>query len=386
MWIFGLCIALLISVALLITLKPLLKAKQSAALSALQQALDTGIIDQQEFKAKQQQLTSTSTHNKKPPKLFGLLLLISIPATTLLLYSELGTPDALDPELRAAPKTVADSIQQLRQTLASQPDNIEGWLLLANALNEQQRFSEAIPAYEKALALIPSTRPERAVIMADTAEAIIYDSNSQKIPDQARQYLQQAISIDPQSPRVLWLLGVISFQDQNYPLAIQHWQTLLPLVESDSVRQSVLTQVAQAESFLSNTPTPPTLVDPADPNISITAKVTLSEELTSSLQGQQNPPLLFVFVRTEGGGPPVAIQRLQLPSLPVTIKLTDANAMLPTNTLSSLSPDTPVQVVARISFSGNAIAQPGDWQGQINTQLNESNGVFPLVIDTIIDN
>ncbi len=389
MWFFGLCAAVLIAAAVLIVMLPLIRPGKPPGLRVLEQALATGLLDPDEYTAKRQQLLADLPTITPPPRLFSLLLLVAIPAASLLLYYQLGSPEAFDPETRAPITSNAQGVQAMREILENHPDDLEGWLLLANTLVEQQRYSDAIPAFQRALELIDDSRPERAVVLADIAEAIIFAGNSQQIPDQAREYLQQAIAIDPQLQRGLWLLGVVAFQDQDYNLAISRWQQLLPLLENPSVSQSVREQITQAQQRL--TGFQPALNDdnqtgPAS-DTGISVEISLSEQLAVQLQQQTSSPVLFVFARVSGSQqPPVAIQRLSAASLPVTVTLTEADAMLPGNSLATLADNTELEVTARLSFSGNAIAQPGDWQGQVQTTTNPGNDSLPLTISSIVPN
>ena len=54
---------------------------------------------------------------------------------------------------------------------------------------------------------------------------------------------------------------------------------------------------------------------------------------------------------------PVAVEKHALSELPLTVTLDDDDSPMPTKTLSSLGQ---VELVARISASGNAMRQPGD--------------------------
>lgn len=54
---------------------------------------------------------------------------------------------------------------------------------------------------------------------------------------------------------------------------------------------------------------------------------------------------------------PVAVQKHQLQELPLTVTLSDADSPMPTRTLSQLRE---VELLARLSASGQAIRQPGD--------------------------
>jgi cytochrome c-type biogenesis protein CcmH len=71
---------------------------------------------------------------------------------------------------------------------------------------------------------------------------------------------------------------------------------------------------------------------------------------------------VFVFARERGGPPmPLAVTRVAVSSLPVLVALTDAMAMTPARTLSSVR--GAVDVVARVSRSGSATAASGDLEG-----------------------
>ena len=58
---------------------------------------------------------------------------------------------------------------------------------------------------------------------------------------------------------------------------------------------------------------------------------------------------------------PLAIVRKQVKDLPVTITLDDSMSMLPNATLSEFNT---IQLFARVSFSGNAMSQAGDFIGK----------------------
>ncbi len=69
---------------------------------------------------------------------------------------------------------------------------------------------------------------------------------------------------------------------------------------------------------------------------------------------------LFIYAKAASGPPmPIAIQKLQASALPITVTLTDGMGMMPSMNLSQFPK---VIISARISRSGNAIAQSGDLQ------------------------
>ena len=91
---------------------------------------------------------------------------------------------------------------------------------------------------------------------------------------------------------------------------------------------------------------------------------------------------MFAVARRAGPeqGPARAAVRLPVSSLPTEVTLDDRNAMGPGATLSSVEE---VQLMARISRTGNAQADAGDWQGRVDAPVEVGAGEIPvLVIDS----
>ena len=61
---------------------------------------------------------------------------------------------------------------------------------------------------------------------------------------------------------------------------------------------------------------------------------------------------------------PVAVNRMRVADLPASVVLSDDQAMMPSRLLSKFKE---VQVMARISKSGNAIAQSGDLSSDVQS-------------------
>ena len=57
-------------------------------------------------------------------------------------------------------------VDKLAQRLKDQPNDPEGWTMLARAYMVMGRAADAVPAYEKAVAL----RPDDASLLADYAD------------------------------------------------------------------------------------------------------------------------------------------------------------------------------------------------------------------------
>lgn len=322
----------------------------------------------------------------RPRTLFVLMLCIAlvVPVGAALLYRQIGTPTALDGVPTQA-QTITDvnkALDQLRAHLASQPNDVQGWLLLAQAEMEMQQPEEARKAFEQALKL----GPDNTSAMVGWAQADSTASADHHISGHARELLERAVKLEPNNQRGLWLLGISDFQQGRFAEAASTWRTLQPLLEPGStVAQAVTQQITLADARAGSAPaaassTGATSSPNANQHSGLQVKVTLAPALKTKLTAGDT---LFVYAKAENGPPmPLAVARLDASQLPATITLTDAMSMLPSMKLSSVPR---VVVGARISHSGNAIAQAGDLEGDGGTVDVDSKAPVNVVIDKVHD-
>jgi cytochrome c-type biogenesis protein CcmI len=112
----------------------------------------------------------------------------------------------------------------------------------------------------------------------------------------------------------------------------------------------------------------------------IVVKVSLDPKLKAKVLPSDT---LFVFAKAADGPPmPLAIARLTAAQLPTSVTLTDAMSMMPNLTLSKFP-----QIIlgARISKSGNAIAQSGDFQTLSAAVSNSGTEPIRLTIDRRVE-
>jgi len=114
------------------------------------------------------------------------------------------------------------------------------------------------------------------------------------------------------------------------------------------------------------------------------ARITVSVSLAPELKSKVLPgDTLLVFAKAaQGAAMPLAIARLTAAQLPANVTLTDAMYMMPNQTLSKFP-----QVVlgARISKSGNPIAQSNDFQILSAAVSNSGAQAIPLTIDRMVE-
>lgn len=309
----------------------------------------------------------------RPRGVFALALAIAfvLPLAAAGLYLLVGTPVALNGVPTAQPElTIDQAVAGLRDHLRQQPDDLQGWTLLAQTLAAMHQNADARDAWDHALRL----QANNPAAMVGWAEADSLVRTDHRIEGRARELLEKSVQLDPANQRGLWLLGIAQFQQHEYAEAAATWRQLLPLLEpGSSVAQAVTEQIAAADAH-GGKASPAPAASVAGP------KLTIHVTLAPLLRGQvHDGDTLFVYARAPKGPPmPLAVARLPADQLPATVTLTDAMAMTPQYRLSSASR---VFVGARISRSGQAIAQPGDLEGDAGEVAVNRSSPVSITID-----
>ena len=125
--------------------------------------------------------------------------------------------------------------------------------------------------------------------------------------------------------------------------------------------------------FPAGRPPPPAAPPAAQSALKLSGRVELAAALRDKLAPDD---AVFVFVRGEEGGPPLAALRFRGAELPRDFSFDGVPLM---------SGDAPVPVrvavAARVSKSGNVAAAPGDLEGRLAAVAADAAGL-KLVIDT----
>lgn len=297
----------------------------------------------------------------RSPGVFVLTLAIAfvLPLSAAGLYSLVGTPAALNGVTAEAapPLTMQEALAELRAHLTQQPDDVRGWMLLAQTSAMQHDAAAARDAYDHVLALDANN----AEAMVGWAENDSILRSDHLIEGRALDLLKRAVQMHPDSQRGLWLLGISDFQRGQYRDAAATWRLLQPQLEPGSnVAKAVAEQIAVADARAGGAPAgaSSTAAVQAPQGAALQVRVALAPALKDKLLPGDT---LFVYARAEQGPPmPLAVARVDAARLPASVTLTDAMAMTPSMRLSSVAR---VFVGARISHSGQPIAKSGDLEG-----------------------
>jgi cytochrome c-type biogenesis protein CcmH len=308
----------------------------------------------------------------------------TIPIAALLLYVVLGNHDAFAPSaVRSAnsgadhevtPQQVEAMAAKLAAKLEKEPDNVDGWVMLARTYYALKRHADAVRAFDRAVALLP----ENAELLADYADSVAASQGG--LRGKALDLVERALKADPTHWKALALAGTAAFERKEYKQAVVYWERMKATVPPGSpIAGSIDSSIAEARELGGLKSVPPSASAPmaakraaesakapsstaATPVMLTGATVAGTVTLAPGLAAKAAPTdTVYIFARAaEGPKMPLAILKKQVKDLPAAFKLDDSMAMAPNFALSNF-PN--VIVGARISKSGNATPQSGDLEG-----------------------
>ena len=310
------------------------------------------------------------------------LLALLIPAAALGLYNHLGRADDLAVALSMpsgggeSEMTLEEAIAGLERELAANPENLEGWYLLANTRMNLGQFPAGAEALHKVLELLPREAPQYPRVMGQLAQAL-YFAHEGQMTDEVRDQIQATLAMDPDEVSALGLLGIDAFERQDFKAAIEHWNRALAGADgqaAESLRSGIERARAELEARGEAVPEMAPAVQ-----AEVKLQVSLAAELADRVQPDQ---VVFIYARPVGGRMPLAAARYQVSDLPLELVLDDSMAMMPQ---ARLSLHDQVEVGARISLSGTPEARSGDLESRpLQVSTREQGKAVTLVIDQVV--
>jgi len=280
-------------------------------------------------------------------------------------YLQLGAPQTwwplpLSQRVQITATTPAQLAEQTRvwqQASQQRPQDAEAWLTLARLHAAQNAHAQAEQALARVLTLSPEPDLwiERAQMKALSSGGVYAGA--------PWQWIQEVLRVQPMHLNALVLAGSAAWSEKQHAAAQGYWQRALSLVppESEAAQglQQALAQVAEMAPAAPSASAPSaSLAGDAQPVIR--GEVRVSPEVQGQIAADAT---LFVYaVAEEGSRRPVAIWRGTPTSWPVPFALSDSMGMGAPPVLSSLAQ---VRLVARISKTGSAQKQEGDFQVEL---------------------
>ena len=318
--------------------------------------------------AKQLLLSNTGEQTTEKPvsserrQAKGLLpvLIILVPCFCFAVYSSIGASAdqrilqliqqaSVSSDITKAAELQTELYTAVEKRAQQRPDNIYYWILLAKRAIQQNDLAGAKYNYAQAIKL----SPDDGYLLGQYAEILFMLANSQ-FTDEVLLALDKAFAIDSSNPTVLGLKGIQSFESQQWQLAITYWQEAQRQMDQNSTTANALKAgIARAQKRLGIQP---------DQSV-VSPQVEIAVSIDQSIAFNPEQSVFVALVATSGAPMPLAARKLRAGDLPITITLSNADAVMAGYNLSSASEG---KAVARLSQSGSATPQTGDWEDSVN--------------------
>lgn len=381
-WLFGGLLALMVLAAAALVARPLLRARSVSArpssrtanvavyrrrLTELEADLAAGTLSRERFDEARAEVDRALLEDTEGPgevadarparsPVTAVVSVVVVPVLAVGLYLMLGNPGAVVPP-PAVPQTmggarafVAENLEALESRVETSPDDAEAWKMLGTAYLVLERAGDAARAFAEAV----RAGGEQPALLVQQARALAL-ANGGRFGADASELLRRVLELEPDHPRALWFTGLAAAQRGEPEAAREAWNHLLALAPPGSSVTGMIEDAIAGLGLPVAGGQQPAVADAA-----VNVQVTLPEELREGLSPDTT---VFVLARAADGPPaPLAVQRLTVADLPAMIRLDDSMAMRPGLALSNFER---VEIVARVSHSGNARPAPGDIEGSV---------------------
>ena len=363
-----------------------------------QQQLDRGELDNQQYEnllleSKHLLLLNTQTGQNKllGTSSSGLwllpILLLILPLVALPIYQEIGAGQdqkiaSLIERQSFFGQKDTDQLQGNNQLIAalearvsSRPENVYYWVMLAQSAIADDNLIGASEYFAAALKI----NPRDSFLLAQYAESLFLVDDS-RFTDRVVSAVDAAFSADQSNHTVLGLKGIEAFVNGDPDLAISYLRRAQDQVDtSSSIYIGLQAGIDRAQEFTAR------IVSGSDDELIIDDSNALQRAIKVEVSLSIEVPftsdqVVFVAAVRDSGPPmPLAAKKIQAGQLPISIILSDEDAVMPGQELSSAKD---IKLVARLSISGSATPQSGDWETTSKTiKLTEEIETVSLVID-----
>lgn len=304
-----------------------------------------------------------------PERLLGTMTALLLIAGGFALYLKVSHGSWRSPAASSASAATegagGETISSLLQSTQQHPNEVQGWLRLGSGYLHANQWALARRSFRRADSIAAGRSAEALVGLAQSIDV----ENDGNETDAALALYERAVQLDPQSLPALFYSALAQTRAGKLELARSRFAAMLALGPPAEVSAALSKQIASLDATIA--------ADSRSAQANAATALHLSIELAPTLQGQvKSGALLFVFVRSPQGGPPLAAKRLPA-TFPQQLNLSAADSMIAGN---SFAAGQKVLVVARISTTGTPTASPGDLYGQLETIAGHSK-VLRLVID-----
>ena len=168
-----------------------------------------------------------------------ITLCVTVPILTGLMYYQLGSPLMADQpfvdrvasnEGEAGDSEFDNAVASLTARLADNPEDLEGWVLLARTYAFMERFGDAVSAYREAAVLAPNN----VDVLMSLAQAIVVSRGGRVTPSALGEF-ERVLELDPKNKIARFFIGLEREQAGDLEQAYDVWSDLSSDSDSEDI-------------------------------------------------------------------------------------------------------------------------------------------------------
>ena len=301
--------------------------------------------------AEQLLLSNTASVRQQQDARQGLwllpILIIVMSLASIFIYRSLGsavdqqiTESLAEQQSQWTPELIATIGERAKQ----RPNNVYYWTILA----EEAMGRGDMVAAEGYFAEAIRVQPNESYLLGQYAQALFFVEEN-RFSATVIAAVDRAFAVDSSNQTVLGLKGIQAFQEADYRRAITYWQGaasgLNPASDSWLALQNGIQQAQQLAGEA--------------PSESDDFRLMINLSIDPSIQYSPDQLVFVAIIEADGPPMPVAARKLAASQLPLALELSDRDVLMAGRSLADAGK---IKVVARLSSSGSATPQEGDWQ------------------------
>ncbi|WP_394185207.1 c-type cytochrome biogenesis protein CcmI [Pseudoalteromonas tetraodonis] len=261
----------------------------------------------------------------------------------------------------------------LRTKLSQSGDDEVAWMLLGRVALMLNEFDMAKQSFDKTLKI----NPDNMQALVSYSQVLLLEGSEENMT-RAAGMLSKVLQAQPNNLDAISLLALIAFERKDWLQAKAAFEVLLASMDESDTRYAMINQrISEIDLQIAQQNVVTSGEQLAAQSIQVT--VDIDSQLADK---QPNNGILFVFAKAAKGSPmPLAVVKLTDYSFPITVELSDANAMMAGLNLSSAND---IVISARISNDDSVMPSTGELEGHSEVLNRKDVRQVQLNIDTSI--
>ena len=263
----------------------------------------------------------------------------------------------------------------LRTKLDQSGDDEVAWMLLGRVAMSLNEFDMAMQSFDKVLKM----NPDNKQVLISYSQVLLMEGSDANM-SRAATMLSRVLKAEPTNIDAISLLALIAYERKDWLQAKTAFEVLLASMQQNDTRYSMIAErIAEIDAHLNNEQqvTNTKLAEASNSEISIT--VDLDSALADS---QPQNGTLFVFAKAASGPQmPLAVVKMTEYSFPLTVTLSDSNAMVEGLNLSNVDK---IILTARLSKDATVVTSSGELEGKSDVLERANVKEYSLLINELI--